>query len=33
MVKKIIEHYGGRIWLESVPGEGTVFRFTLSGEA
>jgi len=33
IVKKIIERYGGRIWLESVPGEGTVFYFTLSGEA
>ena len=33
IVKKIVERYGGRIWLESVPGEGTVFYFTLSGEA
>jgi signal transduction histidine kinase len=32
IVKKIVERYGGRIWLESVPGEGTVFYFTLSGE-
>jgi signal transduction histidine kinase len=30
IVKKIVERYGGRIWLESVPGEGTVFYFTLS---
>lgn len=30
IVKKIIERYGGRIWLESVPGEGTAFYFTLS---
>lgn len=31
IVKKIVERYGGRIWLESAPGEGTVFYFTLSG--
>ena len=33
IIKKIVERYGGRIWLESVPSEGTVFYFTLSGEA
>jgi signal transduction histidine kinase len=32
IVKKIVERYGGRIWLESVPGEGTVFYFTFGEE-
>lgn len=27
--KKIIERHGGRIWAESVPGQGSVFRFSL----
>lgn len=27
--QKIVERYGGKIWVESIPGEGAIFHFTV----
>jgi PAS domain S-box-containing protein len=32
IVKRIVERHGGRVWFESMPGEGACFHFTVPAE-
>jgi len=29
LVRKIVETYDGKVWVESIPGQGSTFYFTL----
>jgi light-regulated signal transduction histidine kinase (bacteriophytochrome) len=33
IVKKLVERHSGHVWIDSVPGEGTTFFFTVEGDS